>query len=87
MEVRGRRQKAAAGDRPLFQGTAEEVAGDVRRYAALGVTHFVFDPTHQDIAGVLANMERFAEDVRPRLKRAPAAGHPRSTPASRTPRR
>lgn len=85
MEVRSRRQKAAAGDRPLFQGTAEEVAGDVRRYAALGVTHFVFDPTHQDIASVLANMERFADDVRPRLTRAPAAGHPRRKPASRTP--
>jgi probable F420-dependent oxidoreductase len=70
MEVRGARQKAAAGDRPLFQGTADEVAGDVRRYAALGVSHFVFDPTHQEPAKVLANMERFADEVRPRVKKA-----------------
>ncbi len=69
MEVRGTRQKAAAGDRPLFQGTADEVAGDVRRYAALGVSHFVFDPTHGEPAKVLANMERFADEVRPRVKR------------------
>lgn len=72
MEVRPARQKAAAGDRPLFQGTAAEVIGDVRRYAAAGVSHFVFDPTHQEPAKVLANMERFADDVRPRLRKARA---------------
>ncbi len=86
MEVRSPRQKAAAGDRPLFQGTAAEVAGDIQRYAAVGVSHFVFDPTHQELAKVLANMERFAHEVRPRLKRAPTAGHPRSKAASRSPR-
>lgn len=86
MEVRGKRQKAAAGDRPLFQGSAEDVAGDIRAYAALGVSHFVFDPTHQEPGEVLANMERFADEVRPRLKRAPTAGHPRSKAASRSPR-
>ena len=61
--------KAAAGDRPLFQGSADEVAGDVRRYAALGVTHLVFDPTVPDLRAVLQNLERFAETVRPRLRR------------------
>ncbi len=69
MEVRSKRAKAAAGDRPLFQGTAEEVAGDIRRYAAVGVSHFVFDPTVPDLRPVLANMERFADEVRPRLTR------------------
>ncbi len=72
MEVRSKQQKAAAGDRPLFQGTADEVAGDVRRYAALGVSHFVFDPTHQEPAKVLANMERFAAEVRPKVRKARA---------------
>jgi len=72
MEVRSARQKAAAGDRPLFQGTAAEVAGDVQAYAAHGVSHFVFDPTHQEPAKVLANLERFADEVRPKLKRARA---------------
>jgi probable F420-dependent oxidoreductase len=70
MDVRSKRQKAAAGDRPLFQGTAEEVAGDIRTYAALGVSHFVFDPTHQESEKVLANIERFADEVRPKAVRA-----------------
>ena len=65
MEVRPKQAKAPAGDRPFFQGTAEQVAADIRAYAAVGVTHFVFDSTHQDIGAVLANMERFAKDVMP----------------------
>jgi probable F420-dependent oxidoreductase len=69
MAVRPARAKAPAGDRPLFQGTPAEVAGDLRTYAALGVSHFVFDPTVQDLKDVLANMRRFAEDVRPLVAR------------------
>jgi probable F420-dependent oxidoreductase len=69
MEVRAGRAKPPAGDRPLFQGTAAEVAGDIKQYAALGVTHFVFDPTLPDVRAVLANLERFVADVRPRLAR------------------
>jgi hypothetical protein len=69
MEVRPRRARAPGGDRPLFQGTAAEVLADLRAYEALGVSHVVFDPTHQDLESVLANMTRFAEDVRPRLAR------------------
>jgi len=70
MEVRGKRAKAAAGDRPLFQGTADEVAADIRRYQALGVSHFVFDHTVQELRAVISNMERFANDVRPKVLRA-----------------
>jgi probable F420-dependent oxidoreductase len=79
MEVRARSAKPPAGDRPLFQGTAAEVADDVRRYAALGVSHFVFDSTHQDLPAVLATLARFADEVRPKLRgrAAPTAGHPR----------
>jgi probable F420-dependent oxidoreductase len=68
MAVRSPRIKAPAGDRPLFQGTPTEVAGDVRAYAAIGVSHFVFDPTVPDIKDVLTNMRRFADDVRPRVR-------------------
>ena len=68
MEVRPARAKAAAGTRPLFQGTAAEVLGDVRAYQAVGVSHFVFDPVVPELGRVLANMERFA-DLRSRLKR------------------
>ncbi|PYM42147.1 MAG: LLM class F420-dependent oxidoreductase [Candidatus Rokuibacteriota bacterium] len=83
MEVRSRTTKAATGERPLLQGTAAEVAGDLQQYAALGVTHFVFDPTVPDLKSVLANMEHFADDVRPKLKHMPTARHPRRAPASR----
>jgi probable F420-dependent oxidoreductase len=69
MEVRSKRAKAATSPRPLFQGTAEEVAGDIARYAALGVSHFVFDHVSADIAGVIANMKRFASEVRPHITR------------------
>jgi probable F420-dependent oxidoreductase len=70
MEVRARSAKPAAGDRPPFQGTAAEIAADIRRYQALGVSHFVFDHTVQELRAVLANIERFASDVRPTLSRS-----------------
>jgi hypothetical protein len=54
----------------MFQGTAAEVLADVRRYAALGVSHFVFDPVRPDARALLDTMARFAEDVRPRAGRA-----------------
>jgi probable F420-dependent oxidoreductase len=69
MEVRSRRERAPGGDRPLFQGTAEEVLGDVRRYRAAGVTHLVFDPVRPDFRAFLASLERFAEEVRPKVGR------------------
>ena len=69
MDVRSKRAKAAAGDRPLFQGTADEVLGDLRTYQAIGVSHFVFDPVVPELGRVLANMERFADEVRPKIKR------------------
>jgi alkanesulfonate monooxygenase SsuD/methylene tetrahydromethanopterin reductase-like flavin-dependent oxidoreductase (luciferase family) len=70
MEVRPRRAAPPAGDRPLFQGTADQVIADIRAYAAAGVSHFVFDPTTQDLRAVLDNLERFAHDVRPALEGA-----------------
>src|SRR5262249_10372026 len=73
MEVRSKNAKAGAGDRPPFQGTADEIAADIRRYQALGVSHFVFDHTVQELRAVLANMERFASDVRPKLARGGGA--------------
>jgi hypothetical protein len=69
MEVRPKRMKPPAGERPMFQGTPEEVMKDIRTYADLGVTHFVWDPTHQDLPSVLDNLKRFAQDVAPRFNR------------------
>jgi len=71
MDVRARSAKPATGDRPPFQGTADEIVADIRRYQALGVSHFVFDHTVQELRAVLANIDRFAHDVRPKVLRAP----------------
>ena len=68
MEVRSPRAKAPPGDRTIFQGSAAEVLADLRAYAAVGVSHVVFDATVQDLKPLLANLERFAEEVRPKLK-------------------
>ena len=69
MEVRSPRAKAPAGERPLFQGTAAEVAVDLQRYQAAGVTHVVFDATSQELRAVLTNLERFADEVRGKVRR------------------
>jgi probable F420-dependent oxidoreductase len=69
MDVRSPRQKAPGGDRPFFQGHAAEVLEDIRRYAALGVSHFVFDPVVHELKAALANMDRFAHEVMPKAKR------------------
>jgi probable F420-dependent oxidoreductase len=74
MEVRAKGVKAPGGDRPLFQGTADQVIADILAYAAVGVSHFVFDFTHPELRAALDNLERFAHDVAPRL--APGAGAP-----------
>jgi probable F420-dependent oxidoreductase len=73
MEVRPKRLKPPAGERPLFQGTAEQVIADIRAYAKAGVTHFVWDFTNQDLRLVVENLERFAHDVRPKLRGRPTA--------------
>jgi probable F420-dependent oxidoreductase len=65
MEVRAKTAKTPAGDRPMFQGTAAEIRDDLRAYAALGVSHVIFDAAHSDLKSVLQNMDRFANDVRP----------------------
>jgi probable F420-dependent oxidoreductase len=69
MELSPKRGKAPAGDREPFHGTADQVIADIRQYQALGVTHFVFDFTSPDPKRILANMERFAEEVRPKVGR------------------
>jgi probable F420-dependent oxidoreductase len=69
LEVLPKRAKQAAGERQLFRGTAAQVIADVRTYQALGVTHFVFDPIASDVKGWIAIMERFAEEVRPKVQR------------------
>ncbi|HET7876426.1 MAG TPA: TIGR03619 family F420-dependent LLM class oxidoreductase [Methylomirabilota bacterium] len=77
LELLPRRAKPPGGDRLLFRGTEAQVVEDIRAYQALGVSHFVFDLTPQDLRGSVALMERFASDVRPKVLRA--EGRPRAS--------
>jgi probable F420-dependent oxidoreductase len=70
LEVLPARAKRAAGDRVPFRGTAADVIADIRGYQAVGVTHFVFDPVAPDLRSELAILERFADEVRPKVAKA-----------------
>jgi probable F420-dependent oxidoreductase len=71
LEVLPKRAKPAGGDHIPFRGVAAEVIQDIRDYQAVGVTHFIFDLAPQDVRGQLTMMDRFAEEIRPRVLRAP----------------
>ncbi|HEU4438855.1 MAG TPA: LLM class F420-dependent oxidoreductase [Methylomirabilota bacterium] len=70
LELAPKRGKATVSDQPGFRGSAADVIGHIKSYQALGVTHFVFDLAPADLRGQLALMERFAEEVRPKVLRA-----------------
>ena len=60
--------------RPLLVGTPEQIVEDISRYREAGVTGYMFDTFYgnpavndQDLPGVLATLEAFAQRVRPRL--------------------
>ncbi|GIX49372.1 MAG: F420-dependent oxidoreductase [Candidatus Tectimicrobiota bacterium] len=53
--------------RAAFAGTAEEVAADVRRVAALGADYLTFDLPRTGVADMVQTMERFVRDVKPAL--------------------
>lgn len=51
----------------LFNGTAEDVANDVRQYVDAGVQEFVFDFATNNVDEMLETVTRFMSDVRPLL--------------------
>ena len=57
----------------------------LERYQEIGVSHFVFDHTVQELRAVLANIERFAHDVRPKLARSGGARPTARRAGSKTP--
>jgi alkanesulfonate monooxygenase SsuD/methylene tetrahydromethanopterin reductase-like flavin-dependent oxidoreductase (luciferase family) len=71
LELAPTRGKGPVSEQPGFRGTAADVIGHIKSYQALGVTHFVFDLAPADLRGQLVLMERFAEEVRPKVLRAP----------------
>jgi probable F420-dependent oxidoreductase len=64
-------RRTDGGDRTPFTGVAADVIADIRAYQRLGVSHFVFDPTPDDLKASVAMLERFAGEVRPKVLRAP----------------
>ncbi len=54
-----------------LRGPAKKVIQDIQAYQRAGVGFFVFDFTEQDPKAMVETMERFAEEVRPRVARAP----------------
>jgi probable F420-dependent oxidoreductase len=63
-------RQSAARERQPFDGTAAEIAADIRQFAALGVTHLVLDFTRQSrtLDEVLQRMEAFATQVWPLVR-------------------
>lgn len=62
-------RQASGAERQPFEGTAADIAADIRQFEALGVTHLVIDFTGQsrDLGEVLTHMEAFATQVWPLL--------------------
>ncbi|MGH7052202.1 MAG: hypothetical protein ACREFA_00045, partial [Stellaceae bacterium] len=56
---------APDGSRRAFSGAAEEIAGDIRTFARIGVHELVFDCRGQTIAESIARLQWFAADVIP----------------------
>jgi len=52
-------------DRLLFTGQAEQIAEDIRTYAAMGVSELTFDFRAPPLSKSLENMERFMKEVAP----------------------
>jgi len=51
--------------RGAFQGSADEIASDIRRVGALGAEWMTFDLPRADVPGMMRSMERLAKDVKP----------------------
>ena len=65
----GGASSSAGGERVSFEGTADQIASDIRRYEELGVHRLALDFIRQteDIDEVLRRMEEFATQVWPKV--------------------
>ncbi len=54
-----------AGARRSFSGSPEEIAGDIRSFAAIGVHELIFDFRGQSTAESIERLQRFAAEVMP----------------------
>ena len=56
------------GTRRSFSGSADEIADDIRSFAAIGVHELIFDFRGQSIAESTGRLQRFAAEVMPLVK-------------------
>jgi len=56
---------AGGGERKHFSGSPDEIAGDIRAFAAIGVKELVFDFRGEALAESMARLQRFAAEVMP----------------------
>src|SRR4030095_13699665 len=57
--------QAKGGSRGAFEGSVDEVAGDIRRVRSLGCEWMTFDLPRGDVAGMTRAMGRLTKEVRP----------------------
>ncbi|PPR23381.1 MAG: Pyrimidine monooxygenase RutA [Alphaproteobacteria bacterium MarineAlpha10_Bin2] len=57
-----------SGERMVLTGSAEDIAGDIKAFEALGVRHVLFNFLGATLEDSLANMEGFAADVMPLVR-------------------
>jgi probable F420-dependent oxidoreductase len=53
------------GTRRSFSGSADDIAGDIRSFAAIGVHELIFDFRSESIASSIERLQRFAAEVMP----------------------
>ena len=56
------------GVRRSFSGQPDEIAGDIRSFAAIGVHELIFDFRGESIADSIERLQRFAAEVMPLVK-------------------
>ena len=56
---------ADSSERRTLSGSPEQIAQDIRRYAEVGVSYFLFSYRSGSVTEVLESMEQFATEVRP----------------------
>lgn len=61
------RNEAPNADDPPTIGSAQTIIDSLKRYEELGASHFVLDVAPETLQTCLDTMERFAQEVRPRL--------------------
>ena len=57
-----------SGARKSFSGTAEDIAGDIRGFAAIGVQELIFDFRSESLAESVERLQRFAAEVMPLVR-------------------